>query len=301
MRPERLITVTPNATGEDLMSQTSTAARHPELPQPWADVPLTVVMPTYNEVGALAGTCERVLRLPLSRLHLKIVDDNSPDGTGDLAEDLAARANSAAFGGPPRMSVLHREKKDGLGRAYAAGMAAAVAEGAAYVLQMDSDGSHPADTALPMLGVALATGCGLVVGSRYVSGGSLGEDWPARRRMLSAWANWYAAAVLGLPLRDVTSGFTLWRADVLRQTVLGRTASAGYSFQVEAKSLALRAGQAAIEVPIRFEQRRAGASKMNLAVQLESAVVPWQLRLRGRRRDSPAARAAQPGNGSLMP
>ena len=175
---------------------------------------------------------------------------------------------------------LRMPEKDGLGRAYAAGMAEAVAEGAEYVLQMDSDGSHPAATALQMLGVALSTGCGMVVGSRYVSGGSLGEGWPIRRRMLSAWANWYTATVLGLPLRDITSGFTLWRADVLRETVLGRTASAGYSFQVEAKTLALRAGHAAIEVPIRFEQRRAGASKMNLAVQAESALVPWQLRLR---------------------
>jgi dolichol-phosphate mannosyltransferase len=267
------------------MSQTSAAIRHPGLPQPWADVPLTVVMPTYNEIGALAVTCERVLSLPLSRLHLKIVDDNSPDGTGDLAEQLAAIANSATYGTAPRMSVLHRPGKDGLGRAYAAGMAEAVAEGAEYVLQMDSDGSHPAATALEMLGVALSTGCGMVVGSRYVSGGSLGEDWPIRRRMLSAWANWYTATVLGLPLRDITSGFTLWRADVLRETVLGRTTSAGYSFQVEAKTLGLRAGHAAIEVPIRFEQRRAGASKMNLAVQAESALVPWRLRFRRRSRE----------------
>jgi dolichol-phosphate mannosyltransferase len=261
------------------------AARHAVLPQPWAAAQLTVVMPTYNEVRTLAATCERVLSLPLPRLHLKIVDDNSPDGTGDLAEELAVLANSATYSSTPRMSVLHRPEKDGLGRAYATGMAEAVAEGACYVLQMDADGSHPAATVLPMLGVALSTGCGLVVGSRYVSGGSLGEEWPARRRLLSAWANRYTAAVLGLPLRDITSGFTLWRADVLRQTVLGRTASAGYSFQVEAKSLALRAGHAAIEVPIRFEQRRAGTSKMNMAVQVESALMPWRLRFRKRPED----------------
>ena len=266
------------------MLQTYVATRNAELPQPWAAVPLTVVMPTYNEIGSLAATCERVLSLPLPRLHLKIVDDNSPDGTGDLAEQLAALANSAPHNSVPRMSVLHRPGKDGLGRAYAAGMAEAVAEGAQYVLQMDADGSHPATTALQMLGVALSTGCGLVVGSRYVSGASLGDDWPARRRLLSAGANRYVATVLGLPLRDITSGFTLWRSDVLQAAVLGRAASAGYSFQVEAKSLALRAGYAAIEVPIRFEQRRAGTSKMNLAVQLESALVPWRLRLRGNRR-----------------
>lgn len=268
------------------MSQTYAVTRYTELPPSWAATPLTVVMPTYNEIGALTATCERVLSLPLPGLHLKIVDDNSPDGTGDLARELAVAANSGPDYVAPRMSVLHRPGKDGLGRAYAAGMAEAVAEGAQYVLQMDADGSHPAATALQMLGVALSTGCGLVVGSRYVSGGTLGEDWPFRRRMLSAWANRYAAAVLGLPLRDITSGFTLWRADVLREAVLGRAASTGYSFQVEAKSLALRAGHAAIEVPIRFEQRRAGTSKMNLAVQVESALVPWQLRFRRNRQPS---------------
>jgi dolichol-phosphate mannosyltransferase len=265
-----------------LMTQTQVAPALLGLPQPWAAVPLTIVMPTYNEVGALAATCERVLSLPLPRLHLKIVDDNSPDGTGALAEELAAVANSATYSTAPRMSVLHRPEKNGLGRAYAAGMAEAAAEGASYVLQMDSDGSHPVDTVLPMLGVALATGCGLVVGSRYVSGGSLDGDWPVRRRLLSAWANWYAATVLSVPLRDVTSGFTLWRADVLREVVLGNTVSAGYSYQVEAKSLALRAGHTAIEVPIRFEQRRTGTSKMNLAVQAESALLPWRLRFRRR-------------------
>ena len=265
------------------MSQTYAVTRSTSLPQQWADTALTVVMPTYNEIGSLAATCERVLSLPLPRLHLKIVDDNSPDGTGDLAEQLAALANSAPRNCAPKMSVLHRPGKDGLGRAYAAGMAEAVAEGAEYVLQMDADGSHPAATAAAMLGVALSTDCGLVIGSRYVSGGSLGEDWPVRRRMLSAWANRYAAMVLGLPLRDITSGFTLWRADVLRTAVLGRAASTGYSFQIEAKSLALRAGHTAIEVPIRFEQRRAGTSKMNLAVQAESALMPWRLRFGGGR------------------
>lgn len=144
---------------------------------------------------------------------------------------------------------------------------------------MDADGSHPADVIPRMLRGALATDCGLVVGSRYVSGGSLGEDWPVHRRLLSSWANWYVAGVLGLRLRDVTAGFVLWRADVL-PGILARTASTGYSFQVETKYLALRAGQPAVEVPIRFAQRQAGASKMSLSVQLESALLPWRLRLR---------------------
>jgi dolichol-phosphate mannosyltransferase len=250
------------------------------LPEPWADIPVTVVMPTYNEIGSLESTCEGVLSLPLPRLHLKVVDDNSPDGTGKLAEELAERANSGTGRNAKRMSVLHRPEKDGLGLAYAEGMAQAVSEGADYILQMDADGSHPASAVPLMLGVALSAGCGVVVGSRYVSGGSLGEDWPAHRRLLSAWANWYVARVLGLGLRDITSGFTLWRAGILREAVLGRMTSFGYSFQVEAKYLALRAGHTAIEVPITFAQRQAGASKMNLAVQLESAVLPWRLRKR---------------------
>jgi dolichol-phosphate mannosyltransferase len=242
------------------------------LPQDWALTPLTVVMPTYNEAGSLAGTCERVLSLPLPGLRMKVVDDNSPDGTGELAEELASRADG-------RISVLHRPGKEGLGRAYADGMAQAIADGARYVLQMDADGSHPADVIPRMLGVALAADCGLVVGSRYATGGSVGEDWPAHRRLLSAWANWYVARVLGLRLGDITAGFVLWRADVL-PGILPQVASAGYSFQVETKYLALRSGQPAMEVPIRFAQRQAGASKMSLSVQLESALLPWRLRFR---------------------
>jgi dolichol-phosphate mannosyltransferase len=260
------------------MYRTSADTRRAGLPPAWAAAPLTVVMPTYNETGSLARTCQRVLELPLPRLHLKVVDDNSPDGTGRLADTLAARANSEADRDAARMSVLHRPGKHGLGRAYADGMAQAVAEGARYVLEMDADGSHPAEAIPQLLAVALSTGCGLVVGSRYVSGGSLGEEWPARRRLLSAWANWYAARVLCVRLRDIMSGFTLWRADVLEELGLDRLASAGYSFQMETKYLALRAGHAAIELPIAFAERQAGASKMNLAVQLESAVLPWRLR-----------------------
>jgi dolichol-phosphate mannosyltransferase len=260
------------------MHQTSAGTRSAGLPPAWAATPLTVVMPTYNEAGSLARTCGQVLGLPLPGLHLKVVDDNSPDGTGRLADALAARANSAADGHAPRMSVLHRPRKQGLGRAYADGMGRAVAEGARYVLEMDADGSHPAEAVPQLLAVALSTGCGLVIGSRYVSGGSLGEEWPARRRLLSAWANWYAARVLGVRLRDITSGFTLWRSDVLGQLGLDRLASAGYGFQVETKFLALRAGHAAIELPIWFAERQAGASKMNMAVQLEAAVLPWRLR-----------------------
>jgi len=256
------------------------------LPEPWSHTPVTVVMPTYNEAETLPRTCADVLALPLPGLHLKIVDDSSPDGTGRLAEQLAEQAN-ARSGKGPRMSVLHRTAKDGLGRAYAAGMAAALDEGARYVVQMDADGSHPPEAVPRMLGAALATQSDLVVGSRYVSGGQLGEQWGAHRRLLSAGANFYVAKVLGMRLRDVTAGFTLWRADVLRDLDPGRLRSAGYSFQVEAKYLAMRAGHTVLEVPIRFEERRAGTSKMNFAVQVESVVLPWRLRLSARDREAP--------------
>ena len=141
------------------------------LPDPWSEARLTVVMPTYNEVESLPETAKLVLDLPLPGLRLLVVDDNSPDGTGDLAEALAEADR--------RISVLHRTAKDGLGRAYAEGMATALAAGADFVVQMDADGSHPPEYVPQLLGTALATGAGLVVGSRYVPGGQLAAEWGA--------------------------------------------------------------------------------------------------------------------------
>ncbi len=243
------------------------------LPDAWAATPLTVVMPTYNEAGNLPGMAEALMALPLPGLRLLVVDDSSPDGTGQIAERFAERYGSA------RMSVLHRTEKDGLGRAYAAGMAQAVAEGAHYVLQMDADGSHPVAKAAELLGVALATDAGVVIGSRYVQGGTLSDAWGAHRRLLSRWANAYAGTILGTRVRDITGGFNLWRADALRAIDLASVDSAGYSFQVEMKYRALRRGFDVMEVPIHFEDRTVGESKMSLMVQLESVVMPWKLRL----------------------
>ncbi|MGW0737739.1 polyprenol monophosphomannose synthase [Streptomyces sp. NPDC002851] len=256
-----------------------------QLPAAWADTPLTVVMPTYNEAGNLPGMAEALMELPLPGLSLLVVDDSSPDGTGDLAESLAARYDKGADAGArPRMSVLHRTEKNGLGRAYAAGMSQAISEGAQYVLQMDADGSHPVDKVPELLGVALATGAGVVVGSRYVSGGSLSDAWGLHRKLLSRWANAYAGTVLGTRIRDITGGFNLWRADALRAIDLASVGSAGYSFQVEMKYAALCRGFPAVEVPIHFEDRTVGESKMDLAVQLESVTMPFKLRARSRRR-----------------
>ncbi|MFJ8785444.1 polyprenol monophosphomannose synthase [Streptomyces sp. NPDC102476] len=243
-------------------------------------VPVTVVMPTYNEAPNLPRMAELVLGLPIDGLHLKIVDDSSPDGTGRIAEELAEKHN---WDGRRRMSVLHRTEKDGLGRAYVAGMSAALDEGAEYVVQMDADGSHPVEAVPRMLGTAMASGVGLVVGSRYVEGGSLDEEWGRHRVLLSRFANRYARTVLGTKIRDITAGFNLWSAATLRDIDLATLDSAGYSFQVELKFKAVRAGHSAVEIPIRFEERTEGVSKMNLSTQIESAVMPVRLRLRNRR------------------
>ncbi|MGW2935857.1 polyprenol monophosphomannose synthase [Streptomyces sp. NPDC001156] len=246
----------------------------------YGDIRVTVVMPTYNEAANLPRMAEAVLGLPLDGLHLKIVDDSSPDGTGRIAEELAEKYN---WDGRWRMSVLHRTEKDGLGRAYMAGMSAALAEGAEYVVQMDADGSHPVEAVPRMLGTAVASGVGLVIGSRYVEGGSLDEEWGKHRVLLSRFANRYARTVLGTKIRDITAGFNLWSARTLRDVDLATLDSAGYSFQVELKFKAVRAGHSAVEIPIRFEERTEGVSKMNLGTQIESALVPLRLRLRNRR------------------
>ncbi|AEW96599.1 dolichyl-phosphate beta-D-mannosyltransferase [Streptantibioticus cattleyicolor NRRL 8057 = DSM 46488] len=262
----------------------ATALRRPApLPEQWSTVPLTVVMPTYNEAENLPRMAEALIGLGLPGLRLLVVDDNSPDGTGEVAESLARHYNDETH---TRVSVLHRTAKDGLGRAYVAGMDQAVADGAAYVLQMDADGSHPVEYVPQMLGTALATGAGFVVGSRYVSGGRLAEEWGLHRRLLSRWANTYVSSVLRTGLRDVTAGFAMWRADTVTAMRLSEVRSNGYSFQVELKYQAVRAGYTGVEVPIHFEERQIGASKMTAAVQIESAILPWRLRFdsRGRRR-----------------
>ncbi|RKN39867.1 polyprenol monophosphomannose synthase [Streptomyces hoynatensis] len=258
------------------------------------DAALTVVMPTYNEAEGLPGLAAELLGLPLPGLRLLVVDDNSPDGTGEIAEELAGQH-------PGRVGVLHRAEKEGLGRAYVAGMTRAVAEGAEFVLQMDADGSHGAAHVPRLLGTALVTGAGFVVGSRYVPGGRLAGEWALHRRLLSRWANRYVGAVLRTGLRDATAGFVLWRADVVRALRLERVRSNGYSFQVELKHAAVRAGHPAVEVPIRFEERRAGASKMSAGVQVEAALLPWRLLLAdltGRRAAAGASGGASGGAAS---
>ncbi|MFB7907197.1 polyprenol monophosphomannose synthase [Kitasatospora sp. NPDC059146] len=233
---------------------------------------VVVVVPTYNERENLPVLAGLLTDLAVPNLHLLVVDDNSPDGTGEIADKLAA--DSAGTVG-----VLHRTEKDGLGRAYLAGMARALDEGADVVVQMDADLSHPASAIPAMVGTLLADqGTAVVLGSRYVPGGSTAAEWPWHRKALSAWANFYVNAILGLGVRDATAGFKAWRASALRAIDLPTVQSNGYSFQVEMNYRAVQHGLAIREVPIRFEERIEGASKMSIGVQVESALAPWKLR-----------------------
>lgn len=239
-----------------------------------ADHPqVTVVVPTYNERENLPVVAGLLADLGVANLRLLVVDDTSPDGTGQIADDLAA-AN------PARVSVMHRTEKDGLGRAYVAGITRALADGADIVIQMDADLSHPAAVIPTMVDLLRTTDAALVIGSRYVPGGSAAAEWGWHRRLLSAFANRYVNTILRLHVKDATAGFKAWKAGTLRAIDVASIQSNGYSFQVEMNYRAARRGLKIIEVPIHFEERSAGASKMSLGVQLESALMPWKLLFR---------------------
>lgn len=244
---------------------------------------ITVVIPTYNEADNLPAISAALFALPLPGLRLLIVDDNSPDGTGAVADELAAHYNqSDATGHSPRMVVLHRKGKGGLGTAYVAGMQRALNDGADYVLQMDADFSHSPAYIPQMVGVMLATDADVIIGSRYVPGGTLDEGWGAWRQWISWWANFYSRMILNLRIRDMTAGFKLWQRDALLGIGLDRIRSNGYSFQVEMAYLCEKLGYHLIEIPIHFEDRRIGQSKLDIPVKLESAWRTWQIRWRYR-------------------
>ncbi|MFC0432835.1 polyprenol monophosphomannose synthase [Kutzneria buriramensis] len=233
---------------------------------------ITVVVPTYNERDNLPVLVGRLRELGVANLHVLVVDDNSPDGTGDVADGLAAEGPTEGD-----LGVLHRTEKDGLGRAYIAGIGRALDEGADVVIQMDADLSHPTDRIPAMVDKLLTTDAGVVLGSRYVEGGRTAAEWPWHRKALSAWANFYVNAILRLKVKDATAGFKAWRASTLRAIDLPTIRSNGYSFQVEMNYRTVKKGLRILEVPIVFEERAEGASKMTLAVQLESAITPWKL------------------------
>lgn len=246
---------------------------------------LTIVIPTYNEAENLKAIVEALLALDLPSLQILVVDDNSPDGTGDVADALALAFNHPAES-RPRVKVLHRAGKAGLGTAYVAGMSLALADGADYVVQMDADFSHSPAYIPQMLGVLESMEADVVIGSRYVPGGSLDERWSWWRRFVSWWANLYSRAILGLRIRDMTAGFKIWRRAALESIGLQNVQSNGYSFQVEMAYLSEKLGLRIVEVPIHFEDRRIGQSKLDIPVKIESAWRTWQIRWRYRKMPS---------------
>lgn len=237
----------------------------------------TVVVPTYNEAENLPKLVEALSALDLPDLRVLVVDDSSPDGTGRIAEELGERYRR---GGDPLVRVLHRPQKQGLGRAYVAGMTRALDEGSDFVVQMDADLSHEPAEIPKMLEAIERTGAGVVIGSRYVPGGSLDPDWTRARRLLSVWANFYARTILRMEVRDITAGFKLWRRQALLAVDLARITSDGYAFQIEMNWEVRRRGYEIVEIPIYFRERRDGASKMSFHVQAEAAVRPFQLLFR---------------------
>ena len=235
-----------------------------------------VVVPTYNEVDSLASLAEQVLGL--AGFHMLVVDDNSRDGTGELAEELRVRHGD-------RLDVLHRPGKLGLGTAYLDGFRLALERRYRYLFQMDADFSHdPAD--LPRLLAALRAGADLAIGSRYVQGGGT-RDWPLWRRAMSRGGSLYAAWFLGLPIGDITGGFRGWRRQALLDIGLDGVRSKGFSFQVEMAYRCIRNGGTVVEVPIQFTERRSGSSKMSRAIFVEAVATVLRLRLEDARLPKP--------------
>jgi dolichol-phosphate mannosyltransferase len=233
-----------------------------------------VVIPTYNEAENLPKMVGELLALGLPGLEILVVDDNSPDGTGKIADDLAGRY-------PDRVHVIHRSGKLGLGTAYVTGFHYALDRGADLIVQMDADFSHSPGY-IPEF-VEASQGSDVVVGSRYVAGGRLDERWSWWRYLLSWWANSvYTRLILGLKVKDSTAGFKCWRRATLEGIGLERVRSNGYVFQVEMAYLTEKMGYRFLEIPIYFEDRRIGRSKMSVPVKLEAALRTWQIRWRHR-------------------
>jgi dolichol-phosphate mannosyltransferase len=246
------------------------------------DGPAWIVVPTYNEAANLEPLLAAV-RASAPDAHVLVVDDGSPDGTGELADAAAARDDA--------IEVLHRPRKSGLGLAYVTGFAHALRAGAGLVLEMDADLSHdPRD--LPRLIEAASEGADLVLGSRYVDGGGV-EDWDLLRRVISRAGCRYARTVLSVGVRDLTGGFKCFRASTLRAIDFETVRSEGYAFQVELTYRAIARGLRVEEIPITFRERSAGESKMSARIALEAMWLVPALRLARRRDGLPEA----PGSG----
>jgi dolichol-phosphate mannosyltransferase len=230
-----------------------------------------VVLPTYNERENLPEIVPAILAAA-PELDVLVVDDGSPDGTGALADALAASSGG-------RVSVLHRAKKEGLGRAYLAGFAVVLARGYGRVIEMDADFSHD-PSRLPALLEASRT-ADLVIGSRYVEGGGT-RNWGLGRRLLSRGGSLYARTILGVGVRDLTGGFKCFRRETLLAIDLASVTSTGYAFQIELTYRVLRRGLSVVELPILFVDRRVGKSKMNRRIVVEALWKVWSIRFRVR-------------------
>jgi len=220
-----------------------------------------IIVPTYNEIESLETVLGRI-RQNVPQADVLVVDDSSPDGTGRLADRLAAV--------DPGLAVLHRPAKDGLGRAYLVGFAHALDHAYRYVVEMDADGSHD-PSALPAMLDLAAGGADLVIGSRWVSGGSV-RNWPWIRQAISRAGNTYSRVMLRSGIHDITAGFRVYRTDALRALDLSAVSSQGYCFQVELACRLERAGRRVVEHPIVFIERAAGQSKMHLGIVIEALV-----------------------------
>lgn len=228
----------------------------------------TVVIPTYNEADNVRSMTQALLALALPTSDILIVDDDSPDGTGRIADELVTQH-------PEQVNVMHRTGLRGLGRAYLDGFRWALDHGAEAIVQMDCDFSHAPDD-VPRL-LSHLPGYDLVIGSRYVEGGEVDEDWELGRVFLSWWANLYSRVILGCQVRDITAGFKAWRRETLEGINLDEIHSQGYVFQVEMAFVAERLGYRALEIPIYFEDRRIGESKMTIPVKIEAALRVWEI------------------------
>lgn len=228
------------------------------------------VIPTYNEADNLPIIVQALMNLPVDCLHILIVDDNSPDGTGKIADDLAQAHEGRIF-------VMHCAGKQGLGRAYVRGFTWALERGYDAIGEMDADLSHD-PRAVPDLLRAAENGADVVIGSRYKNGVSV-INWPLRRILLSMGANYYVRQITGIPIHDGTSGFRVYSRNALEALNLPSIDSNGYSFQVEMSYRAHLSGCKIVEEPIVFTERHAGQSKMSRGVIMESAVMPWRLRM----------------------
>jgi dolichol-phosphate mannosyltransferase len=238
-------------------------------------VKLTIVIPTYNEAENVRSMTEALFDLDIPSLDILIVDDESPDGTGLIADELVTQH-------PNRVHVLHRTGQRGLGRAYVDGFRWALEHGADLVVQMDCDFSH-SPSYIPQF-LDHIKEYDVVVGSRYVPGGKTDEDWSWGRWLLSWWANSiYTRLILGCKTRDATAGFKCWRRETLQGVDLSRIRSQGYIFQVEMAYVTERLGYRVLEIPIYFEDRRIGQSKMTMPVKIEAALRVFEVRRRHRR------------------